>query len=86
MRSLVVGLFLGIASLAVPILSSPAAAQGAFDRTTCLQGCAWLKPTDARGAYGQWMNYQNCVSDCEKRFWADFDDKTRDLERERDKD
>lgn len=85
MKSLVVALFLAFAFMAVPILAPTAAAQVPFDRDSCLRGCAWLKPIGSR-SYGGWMNYSNCVSDCEKRFWADFDDKTGELERERDKD
>jgi hypothetical protein len=84
MKSLVVVLFLVVASVGVPVLSSTAEAQD-FDRDSCLRGCAWLKPIGSR-SYGGWMNYNNCVSDCEKRFWAEFDDKTSELERERDKD
>jgi hypothetical protein len=81
MKSLVVALFLVVASVAVPALSSTAAAQ-TVDRDGCLRNCAWLKPT-GRGM-GSWMNYQNCVAACEKEFWDDFDDKTKELERERD--
>ncbi len=84
MKSLVVVLLFVVASVAIPILASTAAAQGAFDRDSCLRGCAWLKPI-GRG-HGGWINYQNCMAECERRFWNDFDDKTRDLERERDQD
>jgi len=84
MKSLVVAIFLLVAFVAVPALSPTAEAQG-VDRDGCLRNCAWLKPIGARD-YGAWMNYQNCVAACEKEFWDDFDDKTRELERERDKD
>lgn len=83
MKSLVVVLFLVVASVAVPVLSSTAAAQ-VVDRDGCLRGCAWLRPV-GRGM-GGWAAYQNCVAACEKEFWDDFDDKTGELERERDKD
>ena len=85
MRSLVAVLFLVIASVAVPILSSTAEAQGGFDRDSCLRSCAWLRPIGGRN-YGGWMNYQNCMAECERQFWKDFDDTARSLERERDKD
>jgi hypothetical protein len=85
MKPLAAVLFLIVASVAVPILASTVAAQG-FDRDSCIRGCAWLRPVPGRNYGGQWMNYQNCVSDCEKRFWDNFDEETRDLERERDQD
>ncbi len=81
MKSLLLVLFLAIASVAVPILSSTAAAQG-FDRDSCLRGCAWLRPTGRD--FGGWMNYNNCVAECERQFWNEFDDNIKDLERERD--
>jgi hypothetical protein len=84
MKFLACALMLVMAAVAVPVLSSTAAAQGGFDRDSCLRNCAWLRPT-GRGS-GGWMNYQNCMAECERRFWKDFDDKTRDLERERDED
>ena len=83
MKSLVVVLFLVVASVAVPILASTAEAQG-FDRDSCLRGCAWLRPS-GRGM-GGWQNYQNCMAECERQFWNEFDDKIKELERERDKD
>jgi hypothetical protein len=82
MKSLIIALSFVIACLAVSLLSSTAAAQD-FDRDSCLRGCAWLRPMGKD--YGGWMNYSNCMADCERRFWQDFDDKTRELERERDK-
>ncbi len=84
MKFSVVVLLLVVASLAVPILSFTAAAQVPFDRDSCLRNCAWLKPVGRD--YGGWMNYNNCVAGCEKRFWDEFDQKTKDLEREGGKD
>ncbi len=83
MKSLVAVLLFIAATLALPGFPLTAAAQDSFDRDSCIRGCAWLRPTGRN--YGGWMNYQNCIADCEKRFWRDFDDRTRDLERERDK-
>jgi hypothetical protein len=83
MKSLVVALFFVVlCCLAVSLSSSTATAQG-FDRDSCLRGCAWLRPTGKD--FGGWMNYSNCMADCEKRFWKEFDDQTRELEQERDK-
>ncbi|HTY26146.1 MAG TPA: hypothetical protein VMC85_23650 [Desulfomonilaceae bacterium] len=70
-----------IAALAiVPLLSHPVLAQGAagFDRNSCIQNCAWLKPFGYN--YGQYMNYYNCVARCESRFWQEFDRNSRELE------
>ncbi len=83
MKSLVVAFCFVIACVAVSLLPSTAAAQG-FDRDSCIRGCAWLKPTGRD--YGGWINYSNCIADCERRFWKEFDDETGRLERERDKD
>ena len=69
-----------IAALAmVPILSHVVLAQGAagFDRHSCIQNCGWLRPYGYD--YGQYMNYYNCMSRCESRFWRQFDENTRDL-------
>ncbi len=82
MKSLIIALWFVGACVAISLLSSTAAAQG-FDRDSCLRGCAWLRPMGKD--YGGWMNYSNCMADCERRFWKDFDDKTKELERERDK-
>ncbi len=82
MKAFVIVLFFVVASVAVPILSSTAAAQADFDRDACLRKCAWHKPFGTN--YGQWMNYEKCISDCERRSWNGVDDKTKDLERERD--
>jgi len=84
MKSLACALMLVVAAVTVPVLSSTVAAQGAFDRDSCLRNCAWLRPTGPSS--GGWMSYQNCMAECERRFWKDFDDRTSDLERERDKD
>jgi hypothetical protein len=73
-----------IAALAmVPILAYAVLAQDApgFNRETCIQGCAWLRPFGYYN-YGQYMNYYNCLSGCESRFWQEFDKNTEDLEKE----
>ena len=66
----------------VPVLSCTATAQGSFDRDGCLRSCEALKGTGRTG----WAQYQRCVADCEREFWNEYDEKIRDLERERDKD
>ncbi len=81
MKSLVVVLFLMVAFVAIPSLSSTAVAQG-FDRDGCLRDCEPLKPI-ARGM--NWAAYQRCVADCERQFWDEYDENIKDLERERDK-
>ncbi len=58
-------------------------AQGDFDRDGCLRSCDWLKP---RVGAGSWAAYSNCVAECERAFWDEFNRKEKDLERERDKD
>ena len=58
--------------------------QDSFDRETCLQDC--------RERYGPWAGgrddprgrlYAQCVQDCERQFWKDYDRRMRDLEREK---
>ncbi len=65
----------------ITIPSHNVLAQGApdFDRHSCLQNCAWLRPYGNN--YGQYMNYHNCIARCESRFWQQFDRNTRDLEK-----
>jgi hypothetical protein len=81
MKSLVVVLFFVAAAVAVPNLSSTAAAQG-FDRDGCLRNCQSLRPVG--GSRAGWAIYQRCMADCEREFWNEFDEKIEDLERKRD--
>ena len=79
MKPLLYGAILLAALAMVPILSHAVLAQGdaGFDRNSCIQGCAWLRPLGYN--YGQYANYYNCMSRCESRFWREFDQNTRDL-------
>jgi hypothetical protein len=69
-----------VALAMIPILSHAVLAQrtAGFDRNSCIQSCAWLKPF-GYNSYGQYMNYYNCMARCESRFWREFDMKARDL-------
>lgn len=82
MKPLLYGAILIAALAMVPILSHGVLAQGAagFDRNSCIQNCGWLKPL-GHYSYGQYMNYYNCTSRCESRFWQEFDENTRDLKK-----
>ncbi len=62
----------------IPMLTHTVEAQGAFDRNSCIQNCAWLRPYGNN--FGQYMNYSNCLARCESEFWKQFDKNTRDLE------
>ena len=69
------------ALLVVPMISSIAMAQSVpFDRNLCNQNCAWLKG-GARGGYGGYMNYANCIASCDSQFWKDVDRITGDTEK-----
>ena len=73
-----------IAALAmVSILPQAVPAQDAagFDRDSCIRGSAWLMPIGYYN-YGRYLNYYNCLSSCESRFWREFDKNTEDLEKE----
>ena len=80
MKTLIYMMILFAALVMVPMLSNVVTAQSpGFDREQCLQNCSWLKPWGGR-SYGQYLNYANCVSGCESRFWSEFDRNTDRLE------
>ncbi len=82
MKILIFGAIVLAAMAMVPILSYNVPAQGApgFDRHSCLQNCAWLRPFGNN--FGQYMNYHNCIARCESQFWQHFDRNTKDLEKD----
>ena len=81
MKVIFYGIILMLMFALVPVLFLPSPAQGIFDRDGCIRSCDWLKPRTGMGGYQTWAN---CIRDCEKAFWDEFDENQKDLERERD--
>lgn len=64
--------------------ASPAFPQGGFDRDECEEDCRWqfgVEPSFMGG--GGWPDsgyyaYADCIRDCNKKFWKEFDKETGD--------
>jgi len=80
MKALVYISVIIVALLVVPMISSIAMAQSVpFDRNLCNQNCSWLK-SGARSP-GGYMNYANCIANCDSQFWRSIDRITGDTEK-----